>query len=177
MLILIWVGLKPAAGDQDFKKKFVFEVSISNRLFFCANQGSGNENPTNAYFGHQRAAKLNQRELKTFKWPFLGHFWLKWAQIFCGAFGVQTYASSKKKRLRSVKLCFLDLNLSCFQSWGPSWKIFKEKNLSSENIKCLNMMPKHFLFPWPKSKMFWWISIKKNAKKRRKNAFFSYLRK
>ena len=67
-----------------------------------------------------------------------------------------------------MKLCFLDLNLPCFQSWGPSWKIFKEKMLSSENIKCLNMMPKHFLFPWPKSKIFWWISIKKNAEKREK---------
>ena len=34
-------------------------------------------------------------------------------------------------------------------------------------------MLEHFLFPWPKSKMFWWIFIQKNAKKTPKNAFFA----
>ena len=42
--------------------------------FFSLIENPQTKIPTNAYFSHQRAAKLSHRELKTFKWPFLVHF-------------------------------------------------------------------------------------------------------
>ena len=75
--------------------------------------------------------------------------------------------SSCKRNQKSVKICFLDLNLPCFQVRWPSWKIFKEKIFSCENKKCLYIINKHFLFPRPISQMSRWFSIKQNAKNTR----------
>ena len=75
-------------------------------------------------------------------------------------------SASCKRKQKSKKICFLDLNLPCFQVRWPSWKIFKEKIFSCENKKCLYIINKHFLFPWPISQMSRWFSIKQNAKKR-----------
>ena len=74
-------------------------------------------------------------------------------------------SASYKRNWKSVKICFLDLNLPCFQLRGLSGKI-KKKNFKYENKKCLYIVNKHILFPWPISKMSWWFSIKKNMKKR-----------
>ena len=69
------LGLNQLQRTKISKKNFVFEVRISNQPFFCADPGSAEKIPTNAYFGHQRATKLSQRELQTFKLPYLFHFW------------------------------------------------------------------------------------------------------
>ena len=71
------LGLFQLQKTKISKKKFVFEVSISNLpVFFALIDDPQTKIPTNAFFGHQRAAKLSHRELKTFKWPFLVYFWL-----------------------------------------------------------------------------------------------------
>ena len=79
LLISIWVGLKPATEDQDFKKnRFLRLVYQIDRVFPPLIKDPQTKIPTNAYFGHQRDAKLSHRVLKTIKLPFLVHFWLDW---------------------------------------------------------------------------------------------------
>ena len=68
------LGLNQLQRTKISKKNFVSEASISNRPFFSLIENPQTKIPTNAYFSHQRAAKLSHRELKTFKWPFLVHF-------------------------------------------------------------------------------------------------------
>ena len=62
------------------------------------------------------------------------HFWLDWFFLLWGPLLGSIKASDQR-------------NLPCFEPWGPSWKIFKEKIIWYENIKCLDIMSKHFLFP------------------------------
>ena len=69
------LGLNQLQRTKISKKNFVSEASISNRpFFFSLIENPQTKIPTNAYFSHQRAAKLSHRELKTFKCPFLVHF-------------------------------------------------------------------------------------------------------
>ena len=44
--------------------------------FFALIEDPQTKIPTNAYFGHQRPAKLSHRELQIFELPCLVHFWL-----------------------------------------------------------------------------------------------------
>ena len=166
LLISIWVGLKPATDDQDFKKKLFLRLVYQIDRFFALIEDPQTKIPTNDYFGHQRAAKLSNRELKIFQLPYLVHFWLDCFFLLWRSL-LGSIIASNLRNLKLVKFCFLDLNLACFEPRGPSWKTFKEKNLWYENIKCLDIIPKNFLFQQPESKMFWWISIKKNSKKMR----------
>ena len=129
LLIPIWVRLKPATEDKDFKKKkFVFVVSISNRPIFALIEDSQTKILTNAYFGHQRAAKLSHRQLKTFKWAFLVHFWLDWFFFFWRPL-LGSINASNQRNLKFVKFCLSDLNLPRIEPWGPSWKFLKKKFL------------------------------------------------
>ena len=62
-------------NDNDYKKKFWFFTLVYQiDRFFAMIEDMQTKIVTNAYFDHQRAAKLSQQELKTFKWPFLVHF-------------------------------------------------------------------------------------------------------
>ena len=59
----LWRGvsylvLTPGPNDHDFKKNFVFEVSISNRPIFCADRGSANENSDKRLFWPLEARKV-----------------------------------------------------------------------------------------------------------------------
>ena len=63
----------------------VFEVIISNRPEFCAAQGSAIKNPNKRFFCNQRAVKLGNRGLKTFKRPSFSRFRLDQDQIICSS--------------------------------------------------------------------------------------------
>ena len=112
-----------------FQKNLYFlRLVYQINQFFALIENPLSKIATNAYFGHQRAAKLSHRELKTFKWPFLVYFCLDWFLLLWGPLLGLTDASDQI-RLKFVKFCFLDLNLPCFEPLEPSWKIFKEKKI------------------------------------------------
>ena len=146
-------------------KKFVlFEVSISNQPVFCADQESAIENCDKRIFWPPEGRKVEPSTPKIFKWPYLDQIWLKWFFLLQEPF-LGSNSASCKMNWKCLKICSFDLNLPCFQVRWPSLKIFQQKNFSCGNQKCFYIINKHFLFPWPISQMFWWFSIKQNAKK------------
>ena len=114
---------------------------------------------TNAYFGYQRAAKSSHRHPKTFKWIFLCHFLLKWFFLLQGPF----LGPLAKKIANPWKFALLTWIYSVFSLGGRCEKL--KKKFCFENIKCLYVINKHFLFPKPISKMSRWFSFKQNVKK------------
>ena len=116
---------------------------MKSTVFFALIEDPQTKIPTNDFFGHQRATKLINRELKIFQLPYLVHFWLD-CFFLLWRFLLGSIIASNLRNLKLVKFCFLDLNLACFEPRGSSWKTFKEKNLWYENIKCLDIVPKNF---------------------------------
>ena len=154
------------------KKFILFEISISNRPVFCADRESTIENCDKRIFWPPEGRKVEPPTPKIFKWPYLGQIWLKWFFLLQGLF-LGSNSASCKRNWKFLKICFFDLNLPCFQVRWPSWKIFQQKNFSCENKKCLHIINKHFLFPWPISQMSRWFSIKQNAKKKSSSPFLA----
>ena len=71
------LGLFQLQKTKISKKKNLFlRLAYQIYRFFALIDDPQTKIPTNAFFGHQRAAKLSHRELKTFKWSFLVYFWL-----------------------------------------------------------------------------------------------------
>ena len=63
-----------------------FRLAYQIDQFFALIKNMQTKIPTNAYFDQQRAVKLGYPELKTFKWPFLGHFWFNCFFLLWGTF-------------------------------------------------------------------------------------------
>ena len=68
------LGLNQLQRTKIAKKISFLRLVYQIDRFFSLIENPQTKIPTNAYFSHQRAAKLSHRELKTFKWPFLVHF-------------------------------------------------------------------------------------------------------
>ena len=60
----------------------IFEVSISNRPEFCADQGSTIENPDERFFWPPEGSKVRQLREQTFKRPSLIRFRLVGLKFF-----------------------------------------------------------------------------------------------
>ena len=71
------LGLYQLQKTKISKKKNLFlRLAYQIDCFFALIENRKTKIQTNAFYGHQGAAKLSNRELKTFKWPFLAYFWL-----------------------------------------------------------------------------------------------------
>ena len=68
------LGLNQLQRTKISKKNSFLRLVYQIDSFFSLIEYPQTKIPTNAYFGHQRDAKLSHQELKTFKWPFLVHF-------------------------------------------------------------------------------------------------------
>ena len=79
-------GLYQLQKTKISKKNLFLRLAYQIDRFFALIEDPQTKIPTNAFFGHQRAAKLSHRELKTFKWPFLAYFWLDCFFLLLGPF-------------------------------------------------------------------------------------------
>ena len=105
------------------KNSYFLRLVYQINQFFALIKNPRSKIVTNAYFGHQRAAKLSLRHQKSSN----GHISIKFGLndfSFCRNLFLGSNSASCKMNWKCLKICFLDLNLPCFQVPWPSWKIF-----------------------------------------------------
>ena len=113
------LGLNQLQMTKISKKYLFLRLVYEIDRFFALIEDPQTKIPTNDYFGHQRAAKLSNRELKIFQLPYLVYFWLDWYFLLWRSL-LGSIIASNLRNLKLVKFCFLDLNLACFEHRGPS---------------------------------------------------------
>ena len=117
-------------------------------LFFCADRGSAKENSDKRLFWAPEGRKVEPPRAKNLRIAISHSFLTGLVFPFVETF-LRVYYCLRLKEFKLVKFCFIDLNLGRFEPWGPLSNIFKEKMCWYGNINCLDIMPKHFLFPKP----------------------------
>ena len=101
------------------KKFLLFEVSISNRPVFCADRESAIENCDKRIFWPPEGREVEPPTPKNLQTAITR---LIFAQIIFLLHGplLGSIGASYKRKRKSVKICFLDLNLPCFRVRWPS---------------------------------------------------------
>ena len=116
-------GLYQLHKTKISKKKFVFEVSISNRPFFCADWGSENENSDKRFFWPLEGRKVEQPRAKNIQMAISRLFLARLIFSFVRTF-IRVYRCLRLNKIKIREILLLRLEFTMFWASGAVMKNF-----------------------------------------------------
>ena len=118
--IELWIshlGLTPAPNNHDFKKNFVFEVSISNQPVFCADRGSAKDNSDKRLFWAPEGHEVEPKRAKNLQIAISRSFLARLLFPFMETF-YRVYHCLRLKKLKIGETLVLRLEFTVFWASG-----------------------------------------------------------